>query len=169
MASEVFSAREGGVNPINAQGRAARRGSSLSRMKELPEFDVRYEMPTMKKNSEGIEAVFVENNSYYKTSSVRFQPSSTTHEEVLINVPRRKMLGLLKAIEADKDYSVNVSFPRTERNQWYKSKTLSFDFKRREITFEARPKKENERIISRRVPSDAFKKVVDNINGRIKK
>ena len=58
MASEVFSAKEGSANPINAQGRVMRNSSPLSKIKELPEFDVRYEMPTLKKNSERINAVF---------------------------------------------------------------------------------------------------------------
>lgn len=164
MASEVFSVREGGVNPINAQRGGIRIGSSLSKMKELPEFGVRYEMPTLKKNSERINAVFVSNSSYNRTSSVTFQPSSSMDERVIINVPKKKMLGLLKAVEGGKDYSAKVSFPRTQSNQRYKSKTLAFDSKRGEITFEARPKNENDRIISRRVPSEAFKKVVDKIN-----
>ena len=87
-------------------------------------------------------------------------------ERVSINVPKKKMLGLLKAVESEKDYSVNASFPRTQSNQRYKSKTLAFDSKRKEITFEARPKNDNERIIIRRVPSDALKKVIDKLNGK---
>ena len=112
MASEVFSVREGGVNPINAQRGGIRIGSSLSKMKELPEFDVRYEMPTLKKNSERINAVFVSNSAYNRTSSVTFQPSSSMDERVIINVPKKKMLGLLKAVDGEKDYSVKVSFPK---------------------------------------------------------